>query len=101
MEYLHTDYKLQARAAGSGKGLSSVTSKCESLLLTWRLKCWHLQDTGVRMCVEQCKVIFEVHNVLQTCIFSMKLAFKQRALIIWSHLELEPGGLEKFLTLDK
>lgn len=49
---------------------------------------------------EQCKVIFEVHNVLQTCIFSMKLAFKQRALIIWSHLELEPGGLEN-LTLDK
>lgn len=54
MEYLHTDYKLQARAAGLAKDYH-VTSKCESLFLTWRLKCWHLQDTGVRMCGNSAK----------------------------------------------
>ena len=57
-EYLHTDYKLLARAAVLARDYH-VTSRCESLFLKWKLKCWHLQDTGVRMHEDSAKSYFK------------------------------------------
>lgn len=55
----------------------------------------------MRVCEDsECKVVFEVCNVLQTCIISTLLVSQSTALVRWSHAELKPGALEN-LTLDK
>lgn len=44
--------------------------------------------------LRQCRVIFKVCDVLQISVVSTLSVSKSRALVIWSHPELEPGELD-------